>query len=215
MAINFIIDAEPRSVQGKGASRRLRSAGRVPAIVYGGGVDPQQVELDHNELQKQLKQEAFYSHLLTLRVGGAEQVVVLKDLQRHPVRDQILHLDLQRVREDQPLRMHVPLHFKGAEVSPGVKTAGGVVEHYVIQVEVECLPRALPEYIEVDLSAMNVNDSVHLSSLVLPEGVSLIELRHGNDAPVVAIHLPRAAVESETEAGGEAAAPAEGGEAKE
>jgi LSU ribosomal protein L25P len=215
VAINFVIEAEPRSAQGKGASRRLRSVGKVPAIVYGGGVDPLQVEVDHNELQKQLKHEAFYSHLLTLRLGGAEQVVVLKDLQRHPVRPQILHLDLQRVREDQPLRMHVPLHFKNAEVSPGVKTAGGVVEHYVIQVEVECLPRALPEYIEVDLSEMNINESVHLSGLKLPEGVALVEMKHGNDAPVAAIHLPRAAVESDSEASPAAAEPGAEAEGKE
>lgn len=141
--------------------------------------------------------EAFYSHILTVDVGGQTQQAVLKDLQRHPVRSEdILHLDLQRVRADQKLRIHVPLHFVGGDVAPGVKVGSGVVEHHIIQVEVECLPGNLPEYLEVDLSTMEVGDSVHLSDLKLPADVELVELMHGNDAPVAAIHLPRAAVES-------------------
>jgi large subunit ribosomal protein L25 len=193
----FVIGAEVRTDQGKGASRRLRRTGKVPAIVYGGKTEPQMIAVSHNELSKHLKIEAFYSHILTLNFGGQSEQVVLKDLHRHPARDEILHMDLQRVLADKLLRMHVPLHFKGADVAPGVKTGGGLVEHHLIQVEVECLPKDLPEFIEVDLSNLNVNDSVHMSQLQVPAGVTLIELKHGNDASVVAIHLPRAAVEAE------------------
>lgn len=212
MKENFVVVAEPRSLQGKGASRRLRREGKVPAILYGGQSTPETLAVNLNELRKHLKTEAFYSHILTLDLNGQSQQAVLKDLQRHPVRsDDILHLDLQRVRADQTLRMHVPLHFKGAELSPGVKTGGGVVEHHMIQVEVECLPANLPEFIEVDLSALNVGDSVHLSQLPLAEGVELVELKHGNDASVAAIHLPRVVIEAEaTPAAGEGEPAAEG-----
>lgn len=206
MTDNFVLIAEPREDQGKGASRRLRRAGQVPAIVYGGGQPPQPINLSANELGKQLKVEAFYSHILTLKVGNSEQQVVLKDLQRHPVTNLAMHADFLRIVAGHAVRVHVPLHFKGADVAPGVKLGGGIVEHLVNQVEVECLPGQLPEYIEVDLSALNVNDSVHLSQLTLPEGVTLIELKHGNDLSVAAIHLPRGAIEEAAEA---AAKPAE------
>jgi len=206
MKETFVVNAETRSAHGKGASRRLRREGKVPAILYGGGSEPQPIAVDHNELAKHLKAEAFYSHILTLKLDGKSEQAVLKDLQRHPVRDDtILHMDLLRVRADQVLRMHVPLHFKGGEVCPGVKTGGGLIEHHLIQVEVECLPKDLPEYIEVDLSQLNVNDSVHLSQLKLPQGVTLVELKHGNDRSVAAVHLPRAAVEVEETPAAEAA----------
>jgi large subunit ribosomal protein L25 len=207
MSENFVVDAETRADQGKGASRRLRREGKVPAIVYGGTEPPQTISVSANEMGKRLKVEAFYSHLLKLRIGGSEQQVVLKDLQRHPVTGLAYHVDFQRVQADKLLRMHVPLHFKGETVAPGVKTGGGIVEHHLNQVEVECLPQDLPEFIEVDLSAMQLNESVHLSELKLPEGVTLVELKHDNDQSVVSIHLPRAAVEEETPAEG---APAEG-----
>ncbi|MBL6750186.1 MAG: 50S ribosomal protein L25/general stress protein Ctc [Nevskia sp.] len=208
MKQSFVIDAEPRSAQGKGASRRLRRQGMVPAILYGGKSEARPIAVNHNELSKHLKIEAFYSHILTINLDGQAEQAVLKDLHRHPVRDEIMHMDLQRVLADQLLRMHVPLHFKGADICPGVKTGGGLVEHHLIQVEVECLPKDLPEFIEVDLSPLNVNESVHMSQLKLPEGVALVELKHGNDASVAAIHLPRAAVEAEA-APAEAAATAE------
>jgi large subunit ribosomal protein L25 len=200
MRNTFVIDAEPRADQGKGASRRLRRNGKVPAIVYGGKAPPQMIAVSHNELSKQLNTEAFYSHILTLKLDGQSEPVVLKDLHRHPVRGEIMHMDLQRVEKDKLLHMHVPLHFKGADIAPGVKTGGGLVEHHMIQVEVECLPKDLPEFIEVDISGLNVNDAIHLSQLQLPAGVALTELKHGNDASVVAIHLPRAAVEAEAPA---------------
>lgn len=227
MKQSFVVEAEVRTAQGKGASRRLRHQDKVPAILYGGKGAPQAIAVSHNELMKQLKVEAFYSHILTVKIGGNTEQAVLKDLHRHPVRDEIMHMDLQRVLADQLLRMHVPLHFKGAEVAPGVKTGGGIIEHHLIQVEVECLPKDLPEYIEVDLSQLNVNESVHLSQLKVAENVALVELKHGNDASVAAVHLPRAAV-AEEEAPAEAApspdvpasaqkapeAKAEGGDAK-
>jgi large subunit ribosomal protein L25 len=199
MKESFVITAESRSAQGKGASRRLRHTGRIPAILYGGKSEPQSITVDHNELSKHLKTEAFYSHILTVNLDGKPEQAVLKDLQRHPVRDEIMHMDLLRVLADQLLRMHVPLHFKGGEVAPGVKTGGGIIEHHLIQVEVECLPKDLPEFLEVDLSALNVNEAVHLSQLKLPEHVALVQLKHGNDASVAAVHLPRAVVEVEPE----------------
>lgn len=195
MRESFVVSAQPRDDQGKGASRRLRREGKVPAIVYGGRGKPVNLSLDANEMSKHLKTEAFYSHILTLKVGENGEKVVLKDIQRNPVNESALHVDFLRVLDDVAIRMHVPLHFKGGEVAPGVKTGGGIVEHLLNQVTVECLPKHLPEFIEVDISHLNVNESVHLSQLKLSEGVTLVELRHGNDQAVVSVHLPRAVVE--------------------
>lgn len=206
MSQSFVVNAEARVDQGKGASRRLRRTGRLPAIVYGGKKPPQSISVDHNELWKSLKHESFYSKILTLNVGGESEQVVLKDLHRHPVREEVMHMDLQRILADVEIRIRVPLHFKGEDVAPGVKTGGGMFEHLANEVEVECLPANLPEFLEVDVSQMNVGDSIHLSQLALPAGVALVELKHDNDGAVVAIHLPRAAVAEEDAA--EAAAPA-------
>jgi large subunit ribosomal protein L25 len=211
MAISFELNAEPRTDTGKGASRRLRHAGKVPAIMYGGNKDPESLTLDHNELIRNLEHEAFYSHILTIKVGGSETRAVLRDLQRHPSKPFVQHMDLQRVSESEKLRMHVPLHFIGEDVAPGVK-AGGMVSHEIIEVEVECLPKDLPEYIEVDISGMDVGDSLHLSDLMMPEGAVLLELARGegHDLGVVSIHAKRGTEEVEEEAAPEAAA--EGGE---
>jgi large subunit ribosomal protein L25 len=194
---SFVVNAELRTDQGKGASRRLRRTGKVPAIIYGGKEPPQQLSVVQHEMSKHLETEAFYSHILTLKFDGKEQQAVLKDIQRHPAEPVFLHFDFQRVFADQAIRMEVPLHFIGGEKCPGVKVDGGIVEHHVVQVEVECLPRDLPEFIEVDLSAMALNQTVHLSQLKLPAGVTLIELRHGNDQSVASVHMPRV-VEEET-----------------
>lgn len=213
MKETFVVNAESRADQGKGASRRLRRQGKIPAIVYGGTEPPTPIAVSANEMTQHLKTEAFYSHLLTLQLDGQSLQVVLKDLQRHPVSGYAIHADFMRVQADRVLRMHVPLHFKGADIAPGVKTGGGIVEHHLNQVEVECLPKDLPEYIEVDLSHLQVNESIHLSQLKLPQGVTLVELKHGNDQSVVSIHLPRAVVEEETPAAsaeGAAAQPAAG-----
>jgi large subunit ribosomal protein L25 len=206
MKESFVVVAEPRADQGKGASRRLRREGKIPAVVYGGKDAPLSISISSNEMFKHLKIEAFYSHLLTLKIGSESQQIVLKDLQRHPVSGFAIHADFQRVLADKPLHMHVPLHFKGAEIAPGVKTGGGIVEHQLNQVEVECLPRDLPEFIEVDLSSLELNESVHLSQLKLPEGVALLQLKHGNDQSVASIHLPRGAIEEEAAQATEAAA---------
>lgn len=211
MAISFELNAEPRTDTGKGASRRLRHAGKIPAIMYGGNKTPEALTLDHNEVIRNLEHEAFYSHILTIKVGGTETRAVMRDLQRHPSKPFVQHMDLQRVSESEKLRMHVPLHFLGEEAAPGVK-AGGMVSHEIIEVEVECLPKDLPEYIEVDVSGLNVGDSLHLSDLVMPAGATLLELARGegHDLGVVSIHAKRGTEEIEEEAAPEAAA--EGGE---
>jgi len=209
MAVSFELNAEPRNDMGKGASRRLRRAGQVPAILYGGDQQPQALTLNHNQLLRSLEHEAFYSHILSVNVGGTETRAVLRDLQRHPSKPYILHVDLLRVSATEKLRMHVPLHFIGEDIAPGVKLGGGMVMHELIEVEVECLPQNLPEYIEVDVSGLQVGDSLHLSDLKMPEGAMLVELARGedHDLGVVSIHARRGGGDEE-----EAAAPsAEGG----
>ena len=200
MKESFVVNAELRTDQGKGASRRLRRTGKVPAVIYGGKDPAQQLSLSHHEMKKHLETEAFYSHILTLKFEGKDQQAVLKDIQRHPAQPILMHFDFQRVYADQAIRMEVPLHFKGGEVCPGVKADGGVVEHHLSKVEVECLPKDLPEFIEIDLSQMKLNDAIHLSQLKLPAGVMLIELRLGNDPSVAAVHVPRVIEEVAPEA---------------
>ena len=211
MAINFELNAEPRSDMGKGASRRLRRAGKVPAIIYGGSKDPEALTLSHNEVFRSLEHEAFYSHILTVKIGGSETQAILRDLQRHPSKAIILHMDLQRVSATEKLKTQVPVHLIGEEVAPGVK-AGGLVSHDLTEVAVECLPKDLPEYIEVDISALGIGESIHLSGLTVPEGVTLTELARGEDydSSVVSIHVKRIVEEIEEEA-----PTAEGGEAGE
>jgi large subunit ribosomal protein L25 len=204
MQENFEIIAVSRSDQGKGASRRLRREGMVPGIIYGGGRDPEMFATRHNELIQHLEREAFYSHILTVKVDGKGQKVVLKDLQRHPSKPFVVHVDLLRVAEGDRIKMHVPLHFINEATSPGIK-AGGQISHTMTDVEVICAAQDLPEYIEVDMGSMNVGDIVHLTDLRLPEGVALVALSHGDpaehDAAVVSIHAPRGGVD--VEAGGE------------
>jgi large subunit ribosomal protein L25 len=207
----FELDAESRSDTGKGASRRLRRDGKVPAIMYGGDEQPQSITLAQNELLKRLVHEAFYSHILTVNVDGKATKAVLRDMQRHPSKPIIMHMDFQRIHENQPIRVHVPLHFIGEEVAPGVKTGGGLVAHEMIEVELEVLPGHLPEFIEVDVSNLEVGDSLHLSDLKLPETGSLVELARGegHDQPVVSIYARRGGGE-DTEAAGEGAEAAGG-----
>jgi large subunit ribosomal protein L25 len=213
MAISYELNAEPRSDTGKGASRRLRRAGKIPAIIYGGDKPPEAVTLSHNEVLRNLEHEAFYSHILTVRSGGKEMQAILRDLQRHPSKAIIMHMDLQRVSASEKLWTNVPIHILGEDVAPGVKS-GGLVSHDLTDVEVECYPKDLPEYIEVDISSLEVGDSIHLSGLTVPDGVTLTELERGedHDISVVSIHAKR--VVEEEEEGVEAPA-AEGGEAGE
>jgi large subunit ribosomal protein L25 len=188
---SFVVNAELRTDYGKAASRRLRRTGKVPAVIYGGKDPAQQLALSHHEMAKHLETEAFYSHILTLKYDGKEQQAVLKDIQRHPAEPILLHFDFQRVYADVAIRMDVPLHFSGGEKCPGVKADGGIVEHHLSQVTVECLPKDLPEFIEVDLSGMNLNDAIHLSQLKLPAGVALLDIKQGRDPSVAAVHIPR------------------------
>ncbi|PWN57569.1 50S ribosomal protein L25/general stress protein Ctc [Abyssibacter profundi] len=201
MSEDFIVHAETRSVQGTGASRRLRRTGKVPAILYGGDAEPVQLSVDHNEMVRHLEHEAFYSHILSIEVDGKTENAVLKDLQRHPSKAQILHADFMRVVAGQSMRMTVPLHFVGEDKSPGIKNNGGVLDRLRNELEIECLPRNLPEYIEVDVSGLDVNESIHLEELTLPEGVTSVAQAHGENWTVVAVHVPRAAVETDEEAG--------------
>ena len=208
----FELEAESRSDNGKGASRRLRRDGMVPAVIYGGSEEPQSIKLVHSEILKRLDHEAFYSHILTVNIDGKPSKTILRDMQRHPAKPVIMHMDFMRVDENKPIRVHVPLHFIGADVAPGAK-AGGLVSHDLVEVALEVLPKHLPEYIEVDISAMEIGDSLHLSDLTLPETGSLVELGRGegHDLPIVSIHVRRGGAEEEETAGGAEAA-AEGGE---
>ena len=208
MKVSFELAAEFRDGQGKGASRRLRHAGKVPAILYGGHVEPRAVALDHQKLMTLVDNEKFYSSIINLVVGDKKQAAIVKDLQMHPARNAIVHVDLQRVSENEKIRIHLPIHFKGEAASPGVKTQGGVVSHRIADVEVSCLPKDLPEFIELDLSQMSLNESKHLSDLPLPDGVTIPSISKA-DAVVVTIHPPRAE-EPEPTAEAAAAAPAEG-----
>ncbi|HFD87746.1 MAG TPA: 50S ribosomal protein L25/general stress protein Ctc [Gammaproteobacteria bacterium] len=215
MSINFVLEAEPRTDLGKGASRRLRRTGMVPAVIYGSGKDPVSLSISHNTLQHSLENEAFYSHILTIKLGGKEEQAILKDLQRHPSKPVIMHMDLQRVSANEKLRIHAPLHFLNEENAPGVKE-GGLVSHSQTEIEISCLPKDLPEFIEVDLGALELDASIHLSEIALPAGVEAVELTHGegHDPSIVSIHMARGAKESD-EIEGEAEegeATAEGGE---
>ena len=188
------VNAMPRSTQGKGASRRLRHAVRVPGIVYGGGQPPQNIELDHKDLARQLKQETFHASILTLNLEGASLPVLLRDYQMHPWRQQVLHVDFQRVAKDRKIHMKVPLHFINAEQAPGVKTGGGSVNHVLTELDIICLPDDLPGHIEVDLVNLQMGHSIRLSELMLPNGVESAQLRGGDDAVVATIPVPRAEV---------------------
>ncbi len=209
MRIAYTFGADVRATQGKGASRRLRRAGKVPAILYGGHQDAQALVLDQQNLLTMVSDERFFSSIVRLQIGERTQEAIVKDLQMHPARNVVVHVDLQRVLPDEKIRIRLPIHFKGEAASPGVKTQGGVVSHMLADVEVVCLPKDLPEFLELDMSNMNLNETRFLSDVPLPPGVTVPELAHRN-APVVSIHSPRA---EEPEAAPEAAAAPAAGEA--
>jgi len=198
MSNEFLLNAEVRSSEtGRGGSRRLRHADKVPAIMYGAGHEPMMLEVTHKELARKLENDAFYSHILTLKIGGKDHKAVLRDLQRHPARNKLIHADFQSVSDTQRITMHVPVHFVGAELSPGMKTQGGVVSHLMNSVEVRCLAKDLPEFITADMSGLSLHQSVHLSDLKVPEGVQIVALIQGadHDLPVASVHAPQAIVE--------------------
>jgi len=205
MKTTFELVAEVRAdKQGKGASRRLRTTGRVPAILYGGHEAPATLSFDHQKLLVMLQNERFFTTLLSIKIGDKAQAAILKDIQRHPAKPTVLHLDLQRVMDNEEIRMSIPLHFKNASIAPGVKTGGGQVSHLLNEVEVTCLPKDLPEYLEIDLSAMELGDTKHLADIPLPAGVNLVLLAHGHNDAVVSVHRPR--VEEEAAPAADAAA---------
>jgi large subunit ribosomal protein L25 len=203
--MNIVFKAEKRDAKGTGASRRLRRTGRVPAIVYGADKDAQQVTLDHNEIYHLLRKEAFHASVLTMDLDGEKGTVVLRDTQWHPFRQQVLHLDFQRVIAGEKLHLKVPLHFVNDEVSPGIKLQGGMITHVMNEIDVACLPKDLPEFIEVDLKDIEAGVSIHATQLNLPAGVELV--LHGEDDPVVVTCVPpRGGVVAEEGEEGEAEA---------
>jgi len=195
--MQFEFTAFPRATEGRGASRRLRRSGRAPGIVYGGAVVPQPVELDHNALFHALRNEAFHASILTMTLSGSETKVLLRDVQMHPFKNEILHVDFQRIDENRKMHMKVPLHFVRGEESPAVKQAGAIVSHVTTQIHIMCLPKDLPEFIEVDLSELTTARAIHVSALKLPDGVKAVT-RGKIDPVVAAAVVPRAQVE-ETE----------------
>jgi large subunit ribosomal protein L25 len=210
-------------MQGKGASRRLRHTGKVPAVLYGGHQDAQTLILDQQNLLTMVGDERFYSSIVQLKIGEKTQEAIVKDIQMHPAKNVVVHVDLQRVVESEKIRIMLPIHFKNESVSPGVKVQGGVVSHMRSDVEIACLPKDLPEFLELDLSGMNLNETKFLADVPLPAGVTIPELTRRN-APVVSIHSPRAeepeavvaeavVAEAAAPAAGAAAAPAAGAKA--
>lgn len=201
MSSVFEFDAVSRGNTGTGNAKAIRRNGNVPAVIYGGSSEPELVELSHNEVAKSLANEAVYSHVLQLNVDGKMQNAVLKDLQRHPAKDTIIHMDFLRVNMNEKIKVHVPLHFINEETSLGVK-AGGVVTHSMVELEVSCMPADLPEYIEVDMANIEIGGSIHLAEVVAPEGIEILALTHGDNhnLPVAQIMKTRGPAEDEEDA---------------
>jgi large subunit ribosomal protein L25 len=191
------VTAFPRTQQGTGASRRLRASGRVPGVIYGADKPAAPVEFDHNALLRHLKLEAFHASILDMKVDGTQDRVLLRDFQMHPWKQQVLHVDFQRIDPSRKIHMRVPLHFRNEDIAPGVKTGGGVVTHAMNELEIVCLPDNLPEYIEVDLKDMELNDILHVNDLKLPEGVEPTPKLKLDNAPVASVHVPKVIVVEE------------------
>lgn len=185
------ITANSRKLHGTGANRRLRSQGRLPGVVYGGNGEAQSIDLDHKDLYYKLKQEAFHASILSISIDGKKEQVLLRDVQMHPFKQLVLHIDFQRVRQDQKIYMKVPLHFINADIAPGVKLSGGMVSHVATEVEISCLPKDLPEFITADLSAMTAGSTLHFSDLKLPENVEIPALTRGDNLPVATLIVQR------------------------
>ena len=207
------INAVLRGAKGTGASRRLRHEGKVPGILYGGKDDAKSIELNAKDLFMQFKHEAFHASILTLNLDGNKESVLLRDYQMHPVRNNIQHIDLQRIDENKKLSVKIPFHFLNEDVAPGVKLEGGVVSHIMVDVDISCLPKDLPTYIEVDMIALSIGDSIRLSDIKVPEGVELTTLSEDNDPTVTSISQPKVVTE-ETPTVEEGAAEGEEGAAE-
>ena len=203
------IKANERMSKGTGASRRLRHSGVTPGILYGNDKDAKSIEINAKDLSLQFRKEVFHSSILTLDLNGQKEAVILRDYQLDPVNSNLLHIDLQRINENQKLHVKVPFHFINEETAPGVKLEGGIISHIMTEVDIACLPKDLPQFIEVDLAELGLGESIHLSQIKIAEGIELTPLTHGNDAAVTSITKPRVVVETE-----EVAAAAEGDEAE-
>ena len=203
--MSFELNAVLRDDMGKGASRRLRHAKKLPAIVYGTGKDPVSITLEQKDVQHKLPNEDFYSQVLSLNIAGKAEDVLLRDIQHHPYKQEVMHMDFIRIDAKKVVHVFSQLHFVGEDVAPGVKTEDGVFNHVIMEVELECLPKNIPQFIEVDLSEMHVGDIIHLSDLKLPEGVELLALKQGeeHDTAVVGMHV-RKVIEEVEEAAPEA-----------
>jgi len=198
MSNSHTIIAEMRDVQGTGASRRLRHAGQVPAILYGAGKDTAMLSLSHNSLYHNLEDESFHSSILTVEIDGKKEKAILRDVQMHAFKQLIMHIDLQRISAKDKIHMNVPLHFTGGEEAPGVKVEDGIVSHLITELDIVCLPADLPEFISIDISALNLGDSIHLSEITLPDGVESTTLSHGgDDLAVVTVVAVRGSTEDE------------------
>ncbi len=213
--MDFLIDAVKRDDVGTSHSRSMRGDGLVPGIIYGLGDTPEKISLKAKELRKSLEIEAFYSHIIELNIDGKKQQVILKDIQRHPSKKEVLHIDFFRVKADEKLKVTVPLHFLNETTAPGVKIGGGIISRLATDLEIICLPKDIPEYIEVDLINLELDETIHLKDIKLPENVEsvLLQQSEDNDIPIVVIHKPKAEVieeEVETPEGEEEGA--EGGE---
>ncbi|MEJ6774091.1 MAG: 50S ribosomal protein L25/general stress protein Ctc [Porticoccaceae bacterium] len=202
MSTDFTLQAKGREETGKGASRRLRRlAGELPAIVYGGKKDPVQIKLVLKDVTKSLENEAFYSHIIGLEIDGKSEDVILKDLQRHPAKGWIMHMDFLRVNKDTKLQTKVPIHFINEEACVGVKVGGGIISRTMTELDIMCLPKDLPEYLEVDMTDVEIGTTLHISDITLPKGVESVALSHGtdHDLPIAAVNKPKAKVEETDE----------------
>ncbi|MBT7275063.1 MAG: 50S ribosomal protein L25/general stress protein Ctc [Woeseiaceae bacterium] len=203
MSDEFNLIAEMRDDRGKGASRRLRHQGKVPAIIYGAGREPRALMFDHNKVLRELENASFYSSILTIKVGDKSRAAIVKDIQRHPSKKQILHIDLQRIVEDEKIRMQIPIHFLGEEEAVGVKIGGGSVSRLMTEIEVSCFPKDLPEFLEVDISELELDQMLYVSNISLPKGVEVSEILLEQDQAIVSIHEIKEIIDEEGDADGE------------
>jgi len=216
MSSNYVLTAQSRDVFGTGTSRRQRRDGHVPAVVYGAGKDNETVTLDHDQVMHSLEKEAFHSAIIDLETDAGSQQVILREVQMHPYRPLVLHMDFQRIKATEKLHMKIPLHFDGADVAPGVKADGGILAHTMTELDITCLPKDLPEYIAVDVSELGMNESVHLSDVQLPEGVELtVTAYHEGENPTVATITAPKVIEEEEEVLAEEGDAVEGAEGAE
>ena len=199
MSEEFNLIAEMRDDQGKGASRRLRRQGMVPAVIYGAGRDPRNLMFDHNKVLRQLEDPSFYSSILNVKVGEKSRAAIVKDIQRHPSKKQIIHIDLQRIVEDEQIKMQIPIHYLGEEDAVGVKIGGGTVTKIMTELEISCLPKDLPEFLEVDISELELDQMLNVSDISLPEGVEISDIMKEQDQAIVSIQEIKEIIEEEIE----------------